>query len=183
MLYRISTLFLLFYLTACVDNQNVKDPQNMPFPDMEVLIDHQITQLIAQKKGLQKELLNQDGKTETQDIAVDSLRWSQELKLFRQIDLNRPEWIEAYNIQTKDNYMLAQTDSDKLSIRRFEFEGSPKLPIYLKVESYTNTLLYESKQTLEMKFESGILKSYKVSGSQQVIGGKAMPYRINGKVI
>ncbi|MCC5944777.1 MAG: hypothetical protein JJT94_07555 [Bernardetiaceae bacterium] len=183
MLSRIFISIALLLLFACTEKSNPNSPQKTPFPNMESLIDNQISLLLKAGKGLEKELLNQDGKTETQTILVDSLRWSQELKLFRQIDLNRPEWIAEYDIEQKENVIVATTNLEKLPIKRFEMVGTTDIPVYLKIESHAESLLYESRQTLELYFDKGLLKRYEIKGSQKIITGSAMPYRIKGKVI
>ena len=187
--------FLLFFLAytlfSCRDER-----QPATFYPIDSLISAQVDHLTNIKAALFKEALL-DGKSDTVTyVPGDSLAWSNELGIFRELDiLNKPVNKGSYLV----NDGLIDPGSN-LTIKAFT--GLKKLPIvYLKI-FYQGTLdkprkiealyeeenaLYQSSRLLSMHFEQvgdeTVLTRYSIKGGQKIVFGDSAAFYIAGRVL
>lgn len=163
------------------------------FFDIDSLVTKQVELLSEGKFKLQKKVVI-GVSNEQAALTPDSLQWSSELDVFRQLAIaGRPTNRDKYEISD-----IEDTRSN-LRIRSYAAEKTPvpELKIYYlngigdvrKIEAtyYESNLLYTSQRNLELEFEGGnargLIRQYKVEGYQKIIMSDSVHFLIEANVV
>ena len=103
-------LIFCVLLNAC--NPEIKEGETKRYFDLKGLIETQIKTLNTKKPFVQKTILMSE---KSESHLVNTIDWAKELELFIQMDLNKPAFIQSYQVDsssTSVNYKLK--DNEKL---------------------------------------------------------------------
>lgn len=174
----ISSLIFCALLSAC--NEEVKENQTNKYFDLKGLIESQIKTLNKQKPVVQKSILIAE-KSENQ--VVKTIDWAKELELFIQADLNKPAFIQSYQVDSSSTgvkYTLKETEKlpvKYLNITKVGTEG-------INIEALVNNenYLYETERHLKLSLKNNQATDYQINGFQKIVFGDKKNFKINGVI-
>lgn len=148
---RLLTLFVLpFLLLACTAGEGDGTVDNTPFFDLRGFISGETERLSKAKTKVEK-TIHLNGKTETKQI--EDINFSNDLRLFREADINKPAWFDKYETQEKvlsAGHVLTSylaTDSS-LIVRRLVVEKDQGATTKVEIERHTGTVLSDGRHLL-----------------------------------
>lgn len=185
---------LYIFISALLIVGCVKENRQVysPYLDFDSLINAQVNSLAKAKSTLTKSVML-SGKSDQSVLAMDSTLLSQELDVFRQLDLiNKPLFSNAYEISDGE-----KDSQSNLTVRRYRAKMATPIPyvnLYYqndfkkikKIEASfheTNTLYGTNRQmTLEFDEVSNklLLSKYRLVGGQKMILSDSILFRIEG---
>jgi len=182
---------LVSILGACSEEKsNSVEIRN--YFSIDSLINAQIDFLITNNALLIK---SENNKLKNADaLKLDSAQWRQQLEIFRSLDLNKPTYIGAYNIEHLDDSgsnlkILNYTPiSDDLPIKRISIYYLDHLSNILRINASVkkSNILYSSTNNLTMEFvtrdDLHVLKNYSIASMQKLILRDSLSIEINGKI-
>lgn len=157
-------LTLLFLISACTGDPAPGNTEAKAFFDLAGYMDAEI-QRLTEGKVLANKSITLNGKEEAQKgIAIN---YANDLRLFREADINRPAWLEKYvaeEQQLSGNHKITTyTVSDSsLIVQRLMVEEDQGVPIKIEIDRKTGTVLSDGKHKLV--YEPG--KGYSVATKQ-----------------
>lgn len=187
----VSFLLVIGLLTASCQEQKVNGKR---YFDLDSLVSAQVIYLSKSKASLKKEatILEKSGSSTT---ILDSTAWSNELDVFRQLDvINRPMYRDAYEIKdgtkdSKSNLLVrsyeAKVHSAVPYLRLLYQDNSSRLKKLEALYQETNSL-YGSQRKLEMYFDDikgkPHLTGFFIEGDQKMILSDSVHYTIRTKI-
>jgi hypothetical protein len=187
---RLLFLFLPVLIIACSTPERVSSRM---FYNVDSLINNQIEVLIKAGYKLEKHARIGDSIASVV-ITPDSTGWSNELSVFRQLEIaGRPT--------NRDQYEMTETDDTKsnLTVRSYVAAESPVPYVrfyYLgdfndlrKIEAgyYETNMLYTSKRDLKLELEenNGIatLRRYRIEGYQKIMTADSVHFLVDAEVV
>jgi hypothetical protein len=162
--------------------------------DLDSLISAQIVYLSKSKASLKKEATISE-KSSSSTTILDSTAWSNELDVFRQLDvINRPTYRDAYEVKdgvkdSKSNLLIrsyeARTNSAVPYLRLLYQDNPSRLKKLEALYQETNSL-YSSQRKLEMYFDDTKGKPYLtgffIEGDQKMILSDSVHYTIRTEI-
>jgi hypothetical protein len=167
-----------FLLSAC---NRTSLQYDKAYFDFDSLINVQISSLQkAQPTISKKSVIN--GKEDDSSFTTDSLKLSNELDVFRQLDLiNKPLYRNAYEIKdgekdTKSNLLIRSYTAKSPSpvpIVKFYYRSSPRELKKIESVFHEENALYDTRRNLVLEFDDSsgslLLSGYQLSGTQKMI--------------
>ena len=86
-------LFLLPLFFACAPDTAEVSPDQAAFFDLRSYVNEEVDRLTSRKTKVTK-TITLNGKTETKEL--DDLNFANDLRIFREADINKPAWVEKY---------------------------------------------------------------------------------------
>lgn len=175
----ISLLTFCALFNAC--NEKVKENQAKRYFDLKGFIEKQIKTLNNQKPIVQKTIIMADI---LENQPIKTIDWAKELELFIQADLNKPAFVQSYQVDSSSvsmKYTLKETEKlpvKYLYIRKVGEDG-------ISIEAFTNNdnYLYQTERLLKMSLKNNQVIDYQIDGFQKIIFGNKKVFKINGKII
>ncbi|MDI9866103.1 hypothetical protein QM480_17305 [Flectobacillus sp. DC10W] len=173
----LASLFLMLSVMAC--NQQVEQ-SSIRYFDLKGTFETQIKELSQRKPAVQKSVkVGTTADTQTKVI----LDWEKELDFFIQADLNKPAFINSYQITQNDSlvvYKLKPTETQlvkeiKLTLKHGELQ---RVYALLSDENY----LYKTRKEIKADFVQKQLKHYEIDGFQQLVFGEKKAYQIKATI-
>ena len=186
---------LLVALFGCNRSNLVYDK---PYFDFDSLVSVQI-KLLGQEKDSIKKTAVMDGKTDVSQFVVDTASMSNEMEVFRQLDImNKPLFKDAYQLHADE-----KDDKSNLRVRTYRLKTNADIKsavpfvrfFYLddfqqvkKIQSVfeESNSLYSTHRDLIMEFdgagESARLRRYLISGFQKMTLSDSVKFSIEGRV-
>ena len=163
-------------LSAC--NEGIKENQVKKYFDLKGLIEKQIKSLNTKKPVVQKLVIVLDS---SENQSVKTIDWAKELELFAQADLNKPAFIQSYQVDSSSmgvKYTLKETEKlpvKFLNINRLGEDG-------MSIEAFMNTdnYLYETERHLKLSIKNNEMTDYQIDGFQKIVFGDKKVFKING---
>ena len=186
---------LAFFVCSCT--AEVSNPGKAPdYFSLDSLIEVQVERLTVLNPKLEKSAIL-DGQRETKDIHHDSVGWENELKVFRDANIDKPAYYGYYNLKTAQSDKFSNLLFDEYSVRDDNDVPVKSLKIfYLDVKEALKKIevvvidkneLFNSERHLLMNFDnrqgSPLLSSYLVKGGQKLKFNEEVSYEMNGKLI
>jgi hypothetical protein len=183
-------LFLLAVLSGCAQGERENGPIRLmdEYYDVNGLLKRQMRTLAAANVLLVKDVsyIDQD---ESDTLRLDAQQVRQELRMFSEMDINRPVLSGRYTITT--------SESGPLYITRYQADEPEDLRVnYLEVHRQGNdvrklvalfsdrNLLYNSTRTLTLTLnEEELPLSYSIVGIQKMIFRDSVAYSIEGRFL
>ena len=164
------------------------------FYDINGLIDQQIKMLDSIGPSMIKKATIGAIEETNRFAPEDSTAWSNEISIFRSIDINKPLLKDSYSISevkkgdnkniTYSSKYPSKTIVEELSIQWFE-KGEISLKIKANLDS--RNPLFKSVRTMEMEFKdvNGLqaLSHYKSEGWQKMVSKDSSLYVIEAEII
>ena len=165
-------------LSAC--NPEIKEGKTKRYFDLKGLIESQIKTLNKQKPMVQKTILMSE-KSESQ--LVKTIDWAKELELFIQMDLNKPAFIQSYQVDSSSmsvNYKLKNTE--KLPVKYLIISRIGENGISIEALVSNENYLYQTERHLKLSLKSNKIHDYQIEGFQKIIFGNKKTFKINGVI-
>ncbi len=157
-------LTLLFLAYACTSDPAPESMEAAPFFDLSGYMDGEIERLTEGKVRANKSI-TLNGKEEVK-TGIE-INYSNDLRLFREADINRPAWLEKYLVQEEQlsgkHKITTYTVTDTtLIVQRLMVEEDQGVPIKIAIERKTGTVLSDGKH--QLVYEPG--RGYSVATQQ-----------------
>ncbi len=180
-------LFFTFSISSCIP-PDVKGTADTQFFDLKGFLDNQIQLLEDKEKQgitITKKTVLQGQKAEQTLSKID---WKDEFAFFYSSDINTPQLRDSYKIDKTPQKWTFKTDEQKLIVKNMEitfdkendtsFENVKE--VFIIQEDKNN--LYENNRTLIIKVKNGVLKSYSIKGSEDVILNERQEFLVEGNI-
>ncbi|THH40623.1 hypothetical protein [Neolewinella litorea] len=142
-------LLLSLFLTGCYADDLREEMNEEPFFDLAAYIDAQVDSLEQAGTAVTKTIFL-NGTTETKKIT--DLNFGNDLKVFRESDINKPAYLDKYKVQREesaDRIVRTYTATDStMQTRRLTVVSRDDRPIYLEIIRKTGTVLSEGDHRL-----------------------------------
>lgn len=143
-------MVLPLLVTACAPEDAAGDIETKPFFDLSGYITTETERLSAAKTRVEK-TITLNGETETRQL--DDINFANDLRLFREADINKPAWTDKYETRTealsgshKITTYLAKDSS--LIVRRLMMEEDVGATTKIEIDRKTGTVLSDGKHLL-----------------------------------
>jgi hypothetical protein len=152
------------------------------FP-MDSLLTSQSSILIEQEARL-IQVAHIDEEAESKEFLPDSMGWANAFRMFRDFDLNRPENIGAYILESNGNtikYLPKPDENVKVRELRIELDdlGQPEIITGALVEEKG---IYTSERNVKIIFSEGVISSFLIEGYQRMILQDTSRFKVQGKI-
>lgn len=165
-------------LSAC--NPEIKESETKRYFDLKGLMETQIKMLNTKKPFVQKTILMSE-RSESQ--LVKTIDWAKELELFIQTDLNKPAFIQSYQVDSSSlsvNYKLK--DTEKLPVKYLTISRVGKNGINIEALVSNENYLYQTERHLKLSLKNNEVSDYQVEGFQKIVFGDKKRFKINGVI-
>lgn len=157
-------LALPWLFTACAPEGVTGEIDTSPYFDLAGYIASETDRLAALKPTADK-TITLNGITESQQL--NTINFENDLRLFREADINKPAWLDKYVIQEQAlsaghsiTTYVAQDSS--LTVRKLTVEEDQGVPIKIDIVRHTGTVLSDGRHWLTYEPATG----YQVVTSQ-----------------
>lgn len=171
-------LLVCALLSAC--NPEIKEGKINRYFDLKGLIETQIKTLNTQKPFVQKTIVMSE-KSESQ--LVKSIDWAKELELFIQTDLNKPAFIQSYQVDSSSKSVIYKLkDAEKLSIKYLTISKIGENGISIEALVSNENYLYQNEKHLKLFLKNNEVSDYQIEGFQKIVFGDRKTFKINGVI-
>lgn len=184
--------FLLLVFNSCL-KVNEGDDSDLYF-NLGRVIEQNVDSLFAYHSRIDK-IAEMDGKVDTTSyVPDDSIKWKQELSLFKDADISAPANKGLFSIEdsTDSNSNLKvrtfRHDGDESHISMFRVYYFDQLKNVVKIEiDYKNEssgIFLDRKMELYFKSKNSfqVISGWKIQGFQKVLGMDPLDYRVEATV-
>lgn len=178
-----SLIILIVLFVSCIEPDAI-DTQEKGFYNLDSLVTGQLFLLSDQNKSVRK-TVQIDGKQELQEFKFDSVSWSEELTIIRDLDLNFARYRGAYNtLDTEDSltYLLKEGHAIPVKSVQYKFEEGSLKKIKGVYDDRKAELIYTAYREIELYFKEGLLSKYVISGYQEMIFKDQIPFMVTGEI-
>jgi len=191
-------ILLILGMSVLLSCSELAPEQNEPdlYFSMNQLIDSQINILVSNNYQLKK-TASLNGKTDEKVLRPDSSGWLDELKLFRDADINAPAYLGLFekvpgtgeltsNLQ-EINYLPINDKIKGVQYIKIFYAENPQdvRKIFVKVTDINPLFQGETLLRLELKRDGEnnlVLNSYEITGGQKMIMLDSVEYQIIGEI-
>ncbi|MEI9919226.1 MAG: hypothetical protein WDO14_10560 [Bacteroidota bacterium] len=183
---RMTLLVAIVVFSSCAK----KDPvSTKTFADVDSLISAQIKSLPG---NTLKKSVEIGGKKDEISFKPDSLQWSNELDIFRQLDqVNKASFLDAYVVSdirdTNSNLTIREIKANRLvpvSLIRFYFLRTPKDLRKIEAAWTEENALYKNDRTMVLELnERHLVSHYRIEGTQKMVMSDSVKFLITGEVL
>lgn len=165
-------------LSAC--NPEIKEGKTKKYFDLKSLIEIQIKTLNTQKPFVQKTILV-SGKSESK--SVKTIDWAKELELFIQMDLNKPAFIQSYQVDSSSTSVKYELkDTEKLPVKYLTISRAGENGISIEALVSNENYLYQTERHLKLSLKNNKIYNYQIEGFQKIVFGDKKKFKINGVI-
>jgi hypothetical protein len=171
-------LILCMMLMSC--NSGSQTEEIKRYFDLKGLIAKQTERLLTEKPLVVKTIAMADT-SETQSI--QTIDWTKELEFFTQTDLNKPAYINSYQVDSSSmgvKYVLKE--NEKLPVKYLNISRVGEEGIAVEALVSNDNYLYQTERHLKLSLNSNQVTDYQIDGFQKIVFGNKKPFKINGKV-
>ena len=169
-------LLLLILVISC--NSESKIQQTKKYFDLKGLIEKQIKILNTQKLIVEKSIMIADS---AENQFVNTIDWAKELELFIQADLNKPAFVQSYQVDSSSmgvRYTLKNTE--KLPVKYLDLRREGESGIRIEAFMSNDNYLYQTERTLKLFSRNSQIVDYQIDGFQKIVFGEKKVFRIKG---
>ena len=188
-------IFVIIFLPSCLVQPD-QDGSGSRYFSMDSLIDNQVAQLMLLKPELRKEAILDDNNEDIQ-LQLDSLGWENELKIFREANIDKPAYYGSYIVKRAekdtnsnllfDEYLASEPDKVHVQSMRVYYLDHNKAMKKVLIIIEDKNELFESERNLLMIFDdrggNAVLSTYQVQGKQRFKLNDSVTYQVNGTLI
>lgn len=178
----LAVLFLSFSISSCM-SPDIKEAAETQFFDLKGFLDNQINSLEKKEITIIKKTVLQGQKSKQTLKKID---WKDEFAFFYAADINSPQLRDRYTSEKTPQKWIFKTEEEKLIVKEMQiifdkenstsFENVKEILIIQKDKNK----LYENDRTLIIKVEGGVLGSYSIEGSEDVILNERQEFLVEG---
>ena len=147
---------LLLLLTGCYAEEIQREVQDEPFFDLSGYIDRQVDSLRSAGTPVTK-TITLNGTTETRELS--ELNFANDLKVFREADINKPAWVDKYTVERREEgdrvtRTYVAIDSS-MQTRRLQVVTQADEPVRIEIFRKTGTVLSDGRHRMTYEPASG----------------------------
>lgn len=175
-------LFFTLIFSSCIP-PDIKETAQTDFFDLKGFLDSQINSLEKKEFSLLKKTVLQEQKSEQ---TLKKINWKDEFAFFYSSDINTPQLRDRYNIEKTSQKWIFKTDEEHLLVKEmqiifvtkddFSFQNVNEIIIFQKDKNQ----IYENDRALNIKVKNGVLESYSIKGSEDVILNEKQEFLVEG---
>lgn len=175
-------LFFTLIFSSCIP-PDIKETAQTDFFDLKGFLDSQINSLEKKEFSLLKKTVLQGQKSEQ---TLKKINWKDEFAFFYSSDINTPQLRDRYNIEKTSQKWIFKTDEEHLLVKEmqiifvtkddFSFQNVNEIIIFQKDKNQ----IYENDRALNIKVKNGVLESYSIKGSEDVILNEKQEFLVEG---
>lgn len=159
----LNALFMLIFSCAQVDQEKVLDSY---YPKVDTLIKSQFDR--GYPVSLSK-IVSLDGKSEQQNLSLDSAGWAKELVFLSEINPNHPAYIGTFSENKMDNFLSLKLNPDeKGALTLFSLETGKNIQT-INATIHENKEVYIHHKDIKVTFREGVITSYEIDGYQKIV--------------
>ena len=181
-------LFFTFNISSCIP-PDIKGTTDTEFFDLKGFLDNQISFLekLEQKGITITKKTNLQGQKSEQTLK--KMNWKDEFAFFYSSDINTPQLRDRYKIEKTPQKWIFKTDEQHLIVKQMQiifgenkennstsFENVKEILIVQKDKNQ----IYENYRTLIIKVKNGVVESYSIKGSEDVILNEKQEFLVEG---
>ncbi len=137
--------------------------------DLDSLLDRQIVLLAETDLKLQKQV-TLDGEKENAVFDPDTTLLRDEFKIFREFDLNKTNYVGAYETTVSGNEMRYELKSDQKSPVKFlEIEILDDKILRIEGLFIEDKEIFQHQREINISFVDGLMATYSVRGFQDMV--------------
>ena len=160
MIQRILPLLFLLLLTSCYADELDRELDVEPFFDLRGYMTAQIDSLTAAQPVVEK-MVVLNGTRETQQR--DDIAWANDLRVFREADINKPDWWDKYSIERGEGRTVYVALDSSLQTRRLVVSRTDGVVTEVEIERRTGSVLSDGRH--ELRYTPG--EGYRVRTVQE----------------
>ncbi len=146
-----------------------KSLQVNEYYDLDSLLDVQVKLISAANLELYKRV-TLDGQIEEESFASDTSRLIDEFKILREFDLNKTNYVGAYQITQKGSSIRYELKSDQNSpVKYLEINKDQSQLKSIKGYFFEDKEIYQHQREIEIVFLDDLIRTYKVKGFQDMV--------------
>ena len=175
-------LAVLFLLTSCIKPEEVGQGEELSkeYYDLKGLLNEQQQMLEEQRPNLQKTTLVGD---KEEVVNPEEINWQKELKLFQELDINKPVLLRSYSIDTvaqeQGQLLQYEAKNDDLKVRRLEVQLDEEgKAVKVRGAVREENPIYLSERELQIEVEEGKIVRYSLKGFQKVTTQDTTTYQM-----
>lgn len=185
-------LFFGFLGSSCIP-ADVKGTAQTQFFDLKGFLDMQIAKLEAKQTAKEITITKKTSlEGQENEQLLKKLNWKDEFAFFYSSNINTPQLRDRYQLQKTPQRWTFKTEEEHLIVKEmqisFENENSTsvldsisfaKVKEILILQRDKNSI-YENQRKLLLKVKNGILESYSITGSEEVILNGKQAFLVEG---
>ncbi len=173
-------LFLFVLITAGCDHSVRKVSVDAYF-SMDSLLDAQLISSNGSVRAEKRVLL--DGKEEVQSVTFDSSDWANELKIFRDFELNKANYVGAYQVTEGESFTRYDLKKgEKSPVEYLKLELKEESVASIEGEFLEDRAIYQHQRKIKLYLEDKKISHYEVTGFQKMISKDTIKYAITSEV-
>ncbi|MDO7849133.1 hypothetical protein Q5H92_22410 [Hymenobacter sp. M29] len=178
----------LSVLTACGDAGPSAPAARRPlYFDVKGLLDKQIAQLAQRRAAVTKRVSLRNQAAEI--VRVPAVKWSDELQIFFQADINKAALRGAYAVDSValPGGLLRRTytrlpGQPNAPVARLTVVQQNGAPVDITATINQDNPLFSAQKQLQLQLSNGQLRAYKVLGTQKLVLFDTLRYMAAGRV-
>lgn len=175
-------------VAACSSDDGVAAAARRPlYFDVKGLVNAQIQQLTARRAAVTKQVSLRGAATET--AVVPAVKWTDELQLFFQADINKAALRGAYAVDstlapdgTPLRRYTRRAGYDNAPVEQLLVRGEARRPTEIEASITQKNVLFSAHKQLTMKLTDGRLTEYGVAGTQKLVLFDTLRYNTKATV-
>ncbi|MFY0687932.1 MAG: hypothetical protein JXQ90_12245 [Cyclobacteriaceae bacterium] len=176
---------ILLCLTGLVLACEVPDNSNLQsdLPDVKQSVMELTAELVKGNAELKKRA-NFDGKEEFWQYKPSQEEWEKELEIFHQLNLNKPRYIGAMDIELSDGMQVyTPRPGENIDIVYVSISEDKTQVISGEVKNDNAAIIYTTYNRLKLVSSESKLLEYEISGFQKIIMSDTSWYQVHGAIL
>ncbi|MBB6001507.1 hypothetical protein [Arcicella rosea] len=175
-----SSITILVVLMLCVSCKEESTTTVHKYFDLKTAITHQISVLDKTKPTFSKTVWSENV-PETKEVKIED--WSKEFELFLQTDLNKPAYLNSYEVSKSDSSIVYQLKkSENLPVKNIKILLKNNRLTALDATIANQNYLYETDKHVKMTLVDNVVNYYLIEGTQKLVFGDKKAFKVEAKV-
>ena len=183
---RIAIPIVSFILMVSCGESRFERPEITQFYNLDSLLTSQIMELSTKQPTVLK-TVEIDTETEVLEMLFDSAQWFDELKVVRELDLNRPRYVGAIDKEISGTTIrYAPKTGQDLKFESIVYSFGDDGDILSIEGSFTDdkaSEVYSTSQKVSLTFSEGLLSAYEFRGFQKMVTRDTASFAVTGQII
>ncbi len=174
----ITILVMLMLFVSCKEESTTKIHK---YYDLKTAITNQISVLDKRKPTFSKTVWSENV-PETKNVKIED--WSKEFELFLQTDLNKPAYLNSYEINQSDSSIVYHLKkSENLPVKDIKILLKNNQLTAMEATIANQNYLYETDKHVKMTLADNVVNYYLIEGTQKLVFGDKKAFKIEAKLI
>ncbi len=175
-----SSITILVMLMLCVSCKEESTTTVHKYFDLNTAITNQISVLDRMKPTFSKTVWN-DNVPEKKEVKIED--WSKEFELLLQTDLNKPAYLNSYEVSKSDSSIVYQLKkSENLPVKSIKILIKNNQMTAFDAKIANQNYLYETDKHVKMTLVGNVVNYYLIEGTQKLVFGDKKAFKIEAKI-